>query len=383
MQYDNELNKIKSLVSERTWELLKFYDAIIGGGAITSVFCNRDVNDLDIYLRSEDDFFKFITELYSDTDFTLISANMTNRSILFRDKETQQDVQLIVYKFFSTVEELFDDYDFTVNMGALSLLDEKFHFHDDFFKHNSQRYLQFHTGTTYPLISALRVQKYKDKGYTISKAQMLRLLLTISRLEINSWEDIKDHCGGFYGLNMDEVFPEDKEFSLDLAIETLDQVFGDNTFKTYFTSISEDDIIQKFFEKFNDTRINADTIFFKNVADDGDGNYFSSYRKSFKYEVGESVNGGLNGIYCYRGYDVLSGIYNAYKNGNVILELEKVNEKDDHIFSGGDNKIQLMGDVKVVAKYTKVDFIRKFKKPSDKNEIDLDNLKLNKLLRSI
>lgn len=265
MQYDNELNKLKSLVSERTWELLKSYDAIIAGGAITSVFCNRDVNDLDIYLRSEDDFFTFIAELYSSSDFTLIGANMTNRSILFRDKETKQDVQLIVYKFFPTVEDIFNDYDFTVNMGALSIIDDQFHFHDDFFKHNSQRYLQFHTGTTYPLISALRVQKYKDKGYTISKAQMLRLLLTISKLEINSWDDIKDHCGGFYGLNMDEVFPEDKEFSLELAIETLDQVFSDNKFKTYFTSISEADILNKFLEKCDDVRVEADDLFFKNA----------------------------------------------------------------------------------------------------------------------
>jgi hypothetical protein len=339
---------------------LESNDAIIAGGAITSVFCNRDVNDLDIYLRREDDFFKLITELYSESNFTLIGANMTNRSILFRDKETKQDVQLIVYKFFPTVEDIFNDYDFTVNMGALSTSDDEFHFHADFFKHNSQRYLQFHTGTTYPLISALRVQKYKDKGYTISKAQLLRVLLTISKLEINSWDDIKDHCGGFYGLNMDEVFPEDKEFSLDLAIEILDQVFSDNKFKTYFTSISESDIYDKYFSKYNDTRIDADNLFFKNVQDDGNGIYLSPYKSIFKYVVGKSANGGDGGIYCYNGYDVLSGMYNDYKCGNVILQLEKFDNNDTTKNSG--DKLQLMGEVIVVAKYTKLEFIRKFKR---------------------
>jgi hypothetical protein len=360
MTYDNELKKLKSLVSKRTWELLESNDAIIAGGAITSVFCNRDVNDLDIYLRREDDFFKLIIELYSESNFTLIGANMTNRSILFRDKETKQDVQLIVYKFFPTVEDIFNDYDFTVNMGALSTSDDQFHFHADFFKHNSQRYLQFHTGTTYPLISALRAQKYKDKGYTISKAQMLRLLLTISKLEINSWDDIKDHCGGFYGLNMDEVFPEDKEFSLELVIEILDQVFSDNKFKTYFTSISESDIYDKYFSKYNDTRINANDLFFKNVRDDGNGIYLSPYKSSFKYVVGNSVNGGGGGIYCYNGYDVLSGMYNDYTCGNVILQLEKFDNNDTTKNSG--DRLQLMGEVIVVAKYTKLEFIRKFKR---------------------
>jgi hypothetical protein len=339
---------------------LESYDAIIAGGAITSAFCNRDVNDLDIYLRSEDDFFGLITELYSESNFTLICANMTNRSILFRDKETKQDVQLIVYKFFPTVEDIFNDYDFTVNMGALSTSDDQFHFHADFFKHNSQRYLQFHTGTTYPLISALRVQKYKDKGYTISKAQMLRLLLTISKLEINSWEDIKDHCGGFYGLNMDEVFPEDKEFSLELAIETLDQVFSDNQFKTYFTSIYETDIYDKYFSKYNDIRIDANNLFFKNVRDDGNDVYSSPYKTTFKYIVGNSINGGDCGIYCYLGYDVLSGMYNHYDDGNVILQLEKFDNSDATKNTG--DKIQLMGEVIVVAKYTKLEFIRKFKR---------------------
>ena len=359
MLYSNELNKLKGLVSKRTWELLKSYNAVIAGGAITSVFCNRDVNDLDIYLQNENDFFEFISELYSSSDFTLIGANMTNRSILFRDKETKQDVQLIVYKFFPEVSDIFDDYDFTVNMGALSLLDEQFHFHADFFKHNSQRYLQFHTGTTYPLISALRVQKYKDKGYTISKAQMLRLLLTISKLEINSWDDIKDHCGGFYGLNMDEVFPEDKEFSLELAIETLDQVFSDNKFKTYFTSIHEADILDNFFQKYDDVRIDASGVLFKNVKDDGEGVYSYIHKNSFKYRVGESVNGGANGIYCYFGYDVLSGMYNTYEDGNIILQLEKFDT--NATTKPNDDKIQLMGDVMVVAKYTKMEFLKKYK----------------------
>ena len=60
MNYSNELAKIKGLVSANVWKLFSSYNVIIGGGAITSVFCNREVNDLDIYLRSEDDLFSII-----------------------------------------------------------------------------------------------------------------------------------------------------------------------------------------------------------------------------------------------------------------------------------------------------------------------------------
>ena len=183
MQYQNELRKIKSLVSEDTWEILQMSNAIIAGGAITSVFCNRDVNDLDVYFRNEEDFCVFL-DLVFGGGFHLVACHMTNRSILFRDKVTKQDVQVIVYKFFENELAIFNDYDFTCNMGALSFgwkergypEDEQFVLHSKFMQHNSQRYLEFNTGTAYPLISALRVSKYAEKGYNISKAQMpLRL----------------------------------------------------------------------------------------------------------------------------------------------------------------------------------------------------------------
>lgn len=48
MQYQNELRKLQKLVSKDVWELFEKHDVIIAGGAITSVFCNREVNDLDV-----------------------------------------------------------------------------------------------------------------------------------------------------------------------------------------------------------------------------------------------------------------------------------------------------------------------------------------------
>lgn len=385
MRHSNELTKIKSLVSESVWELFKECDVIIAGGTITSVFCNREVNDIDVYVRSEDDFFKFISMIYEGNDFKLIASNMTNRSILFYDKETKQDVQLIIYKFFPDVNAIFNNYDFTVNMGALNCGSELFQFHDDFFKHNSQRYLQFHTGTAYPLISALRVQKYVEKGYTISKAQMLRLLLTITKLNIMSWDELKDNIGGMYGLNMDEVFPETEEFSLEKSIEILDEVISDKKFITKYESISYHQIVDKHFSEYDDKRISATGIFFKNVTVDKDGRYLSAYNSKFEYKLGESVDGGKEGVYCYTGYDVISGIYNKYP-ANCILELECLTSNPSKNTIGDGNKYQLFGDVKVKAVYTHVDFIRKFKKgnePTPKsNTTDVTNL-FNKVLSGV
>jgi hypothetical protein len=366
MKYCKELTQIKNLVSEEVWEIFVRNNVIIAGGTLTSVFCNREVNDIDVYVRSETDFINFVTDVYDyDYQYKLLGANVTSRSILFHDSETKQDVQLIVYKYFETPQHIFNDYDFTINMAALEVKTEQFHFHEDFFKHNSQRYLQFHTGTAYPLISALRVQKYIEKGYTISKSQMLRLLLTISQIDIQTWNQLKDEIGGMYGLNMDEVFPEKEEFSLEKAIAVLDEIISDKKFHTGFASISQDVIWAKFFPNKIINGKYALNKFFKNVEVIGD-DICSAYTKEFKYVVGEIVDGGKYGIYCYRGSDVLSGQYNHYNKGNIILELEPIKEDLQENFN---SVLQLMGPIKVVAKYTRDEFIEKyFVQIQDKNE---------------
>lgn len=360
MKYKSEVNKLKRLVSEEVWEIFKECNVIIAGGAITSVFCNRDVKDLDIYVRKQEDFELFI-ELVFAGDFCLIANNLTNRSILFRDKITGQHVQLIVYKFFNSVENLFKDYDFICNMGALEFIDgeEEFVLHENFLKHNSQRYLEFNEGTAYPLISALRVQKYVDKGYFCPKAQFLRILLAVNKKNIDSWATLKDEIGGMYGLNMDEIFNEEDEFSIESALDTLNDIESDKAFTTFDKTVTkemiEDQIALKGIDQ--SSRVSCEEKLFKNVAVDADGNLHSHYRNNFKYKVGETVNGGQHGIYFAKGYDVLEACYSG--EGKIIeLEGGEISKNQNHYWA----ETTLKGDVKVVADYSRIEFIRKYKK---------------------
>jgi len=364
-QYKSEIKKLQNLVSDSVWEILKECNAIIAGGAITSVFCNREVNDVDVYLRNEDDFALFI-DLVFEGDFCLIANNLTNRSVLFRDKETGQHVQLIVYKFFQDIPSLFKDYDFTCNMGALEFVENdqgekqpNLVLHEKFMKHNSQRYLEFNEGTAYPLISALRVQKYVDKGYMCPKAQFLRILLAVNKKNIDSWEKLKDEIGGMYGLNMDEIFNEKEEFSLESALDTLNEIESDNAFVTFDKTITKDMILDQIALKGCDTssRISCEGKNFKWVHENEDGTLESIYRGEFKYVVGETVNGGKNGIYFSSGWDILTSCY-AGEGG--IIELEGGHATKLHGYSWEDTTLK--GDVKVVDKYSRIEFIRKYTK---------------------
>jgi len=359
MQHKSELIKLKKLISNNVYDLLKESNAIIAGGAITSLFCNREVNDVDVYFRSVSDFQLLIELLEHEYEYSLFGHNITNKSVLFRDNGTGQDVQVIVYKFFPTVEDIFNDFDFTCNMGAFEFSTEQFVFHDDFMKHNSQKYLEFNEKTAYPIISAIRVQKYTDKGYKISKPQFLKIMLTVAGVGIDSWEKLKDHVGGMYGLNLDKIFPESEEFSLDKAISILHEIeasavdYPENNFT--FDKLYD---ISALYGKEKDDRIVSDNIFFKNVErTNQEGIYQSSYDNNFKYVVGEFVNGGKRGVYACYGHDVLSAIYNE---NDCILELECKDIPPEHQLYK--SQYQLMGDVKVVNAYTKSEFIRKFKR---------------------
>lgn len=230
--YEHELAQLKKLMDPDLWNLLADNGCIIAGGAITSVFTNKEVNDVDVYFPSKEAFTNVMSEIYHNWepslgtgDYGLTAKNslithVTKKAVLIISEN--QKIQLIGYAFYKTVPEIFDAFDYTINMGACYMYDGRFTLHADFLKHNAQRYLQFNPNTTYPLISALRANKYRDRGYSISKAQLLRVLLAVNRKNIDSWEKLMDELGGMYGTAPEEIFDTKKEFSLDLAIEALD-----------------------------------------------------------------------------------------------------------------------------------------------------------------
>lgn len=263
--YQTEINKIKAAFDPEVYQLLQESDAILAGGAITSVFTNREVNDYDIYFKSKGGWCNVLREMYGqnsgnilDGMYSLRVVHYTGRSILCDSSE--QKIQLIGFKTFNSVLNIFESFDFTINMAAFEFKTETLTLHKDFLKHNSQRFLSFNEKTDFPLVSALRVDKYKERGYSISKAQMFRLLLAVNNKQFNSWEDFKSELGGLYGLNPDEIVDETKEFSVEEGMRQLDKVFLPNKHYTLkanpeFTELFEnfphmvDETTKKWYDK--------------------------------------------------------------------------------------------------------------------------------------
>lgn len=227
--YIFEKNKLKSILGEDLYKSLKKHEMIVAGGAITSVFTGNELNDIDVYSRSNESSLNFAE------DFLLGNYIVSHTSKATQVLNGELPVQLIHYRTFNNVEDIYSSFDFTVCSGAFDFKTEEFILHEDFLKHNSQRILRFNSNTDYPIISALRVQKYEDKGYKISKPEFIRIMLSCMNLSLKTYAELKDQLGSMYGISYENLFKDiddDEELDLQEAMDRLkDIVLSEDYFK--------------------------------------------------------------------------------------------------------------------------------------------------------
>lgn len=204
--HEKELNQIKSAANY-------FFPkgAFVAGGALTSVFTGNPISDVDIYFKTKEEFVYAVEQAYDESMWCVAA---TDRAVTFVSKDSI--VQLMHFDYFPTAEAIFDAFDYTVNMAAYDIDKEEFVFGEDFFKHASQRFLRFHSGTRYPYGSLMRVLKYQDRGYRIGKSDLLRIGLACQKVELNSWNDLAAAIGGQYGEKA--KIETEMEFSIDNAM---------------------------------------------------------------------------------------------------------------------------------------------------------------------
>lgn len=374
-----EENKLINYLGESLVELLQKYKMIVAGGAITSIFTNRDINDVDIYARNEEDLIGFLEEFWDKKDVVVSS---TKKATQFKYNELV--VQVIHFSYFDEPTQIFDSFDFTVCMAAYDFKDGKFYLHDDFMKHNSQKIIRFNSKTAYPIVSALRVKKYEEKGYKISKAEFVRIVMTCITLNITTYEELMEHLGGMYGIDLSKVFKEleGEDFDLHKAIEiladitytddyfkekeipkifNLDEIlykisptaikyleFKDRYYRVYgkgeleeVSSLLEPHTLVKIEDVFKDNKL------YKFVYKNEDGEYISYHDNSFKYIIGEiaEAKGELkdSGYYCDSGklhFNIKEKINKStyYSNQDKVL-LEVIVNPNDLIDIDKHNKV--------------------------------------------
>ena len=191
----------------------------IAGGCILSIMTGQPVNDVDMYFSSREAVAEFI-----QTNDNVYLHSVTDKSIslsLQTSKYGTKEFQLIYFDSYKNADEIFSDFDFTVCMCAYSFDDKQFYFHDDFWKDVAAKKLKFNSGTKFPIISMLRVNKYQKKGYEISNSELRKIALAISKLNLEDKETFLHQYGSMYGLESTvDLFLEDNDkFNPEVALE--------------------------------------------------------------------------------------------------------------------------------------------------------------------
>lgn len=339
------VKELKKHIPQNTWDFLKAHKCMLVGGALTSILTKKDINDFDIYFKDRDSFVLSLMDVRGIKDklpldeypedveinqqyldsYEFHYLCHTEKSVTFRPKYTEAVFQFIHQNFYNNVEEVFNDFDFTINMVGYDFELDELIVHPEAMLHLAQRILVTNSGTKYPLISVLRVNKYQDRGYKISKKEMVKLLLAVSKLEFNSYEDVGKHIGGLYGtLNVAEVFDTTKEFSIDEVIEQLSELDFDalNSIKTDVRSAMFDDALEQIILGEHHSKL----PYMKRVHLVND-ELRSDWDRSYKYLVGEvhypkELNSYGAGVYCHKGIP-------DRHYGNTLLEVEPLNPKEN------------------------------------------------------
>jgi antitoxin component HigA of HigAB toxin-antitoxin module len=235
-KYLFEKKKLLNYVNDGILEMMVKHNALIAGGTITSLFTRKEINDIDIYFGSRKEMAAFVEDI---VDYGAWIMSYTKKAVMF--VYGNKEYQAIIFEEFETTDQLFDTFDFTVCMGAFDVNTEQFVLHRDFLQHNSQRLLKFNPKTAFPIISALRVQKYENRGYYISKPDYVNIILACMKLDVKDEHDLKEQLGGLYGYNLDKLVEDYDEFTLDNVIDAISKIEVEDDYFAMPDSISEYD----------------------------------------------------------------------------------------------------------------------------------------------
>lgn len=193
-----EKRLLRDLKKFEVYEILKKNNAVVAGGAVVSVFNNNEINDYDIYCKSQKDVENLLIDL-KEKEFLLKVTSINAYSLCSKKQNKKQlKIQIIRNEDFcqKDVNKVFNYFDFYCCMGAYDFQKETFILNPRFLSDNLEKKIVFNPGTKFPICSLYRTLKYQKKGYKLSGLEMIKIALTINDLQIKTYGDLKKQLQG-------------------------------------------------------------------------------------------------------------------------------------------------------------------------------------------
>jgi len=213
-----ELQTLKAQKRGELYTELSSLQLMLCGGSVLSTFTSSSINDLDFYIKDVsklNEIKVFFKKYFGEQVFASTNALTFKRKAASSNKK--YTVQLIT-KFTGAAEDVFKTFDFTITCAAYDFQNELFVFGDRFFADVSKRKLVYLGGSRYPICAMYRTKKYQDRGYSLSGATVMHISLSIVRLEIRTYGDLKEQLMGIDTMYLQGLLAEDK-YADDLPVD--------------------------------------------------------------------------------------------------------------------------------------------------------------------
>lgn len=163
----------------------------VAGGALTSIATGKhdQIEDYDIFFSDK---FSCVEAIRYMKDENPHVAFVSDKAITYVMRDSSK-IQFIYDEFYPTAQDIFKSFDFSVCMAAYDNILDTIITDENFWMHNSQKFLKFNTGTRFPIISSLRLDKYNKKGYKTSRNEVIKIGLTIAQLNLTTWKKLRNN----------------------------------------------------------------------------------------------------------------------------------------------------------------------------------------------
>lgn len=175
---------------------LRKLNIILCGGAITSIFSNAPINDLDFYLKDHTKLAEakaFLKKWFPDFEIETVNAITYKRK---SSKSRKQYTIQLITKFTGEPSEIFDWFDFTITHGAFDFSRKQFYLGDRFLTDLAKRRLVYSGSSQYPICAMYRTNKYVKRGYELPGATIMHIALSIVQLKIANYKELKEQLMG-------------------------------------------------------------------------------------------------------------------------------------------------------------------------------------------
>jgi hypothetical protein len=183
---------------------------MVCGGAINSIFSGASVNDLDFYMKDKSKQMEvdlFLRRYFTGDTYT------TSNAITYRrpsEKSRKVWVSQLITRFVGDAAVIFDNFDFTITQGAFDFETDKFEFGDRFFPDLAKKRLVFLGKSMFPICAMYRTKKYQERGYKLPGSTIMHIALSIVRLEIKTYRDLKYQLMGIDTMYLQDMLNQEK-----------------------------------------------------------------------------------------------------------------------------------------------------------------------------